>query len=69
MDIKPSYNCLMGYPWIYAVGAISSSLHQKIKFIIATGWLLFIEKKRSLHLFLTHHCHMLTHQRKSLIAL
>ena len=33
MDILSSYNCLLGRPWIYIVGAIPSTLHQKIKFV------------------------------------
>ncbi|KAI5430834.1 hypothetical protein KIW84_035096 [Lathyrus oleraceus] len=32
MDISPSYSCLLGHPWIHNVGAVSSTLHQKIKF-------------------------------------
>ncbi|XP_017614111.1 uncharacterized protein LOC108459279 [Gossypium arboreum] len=27
MDIKPSYNCLMGRPWIHSARAVPSSLH------------------------------------------
>ena len=34
MDILPSYNCLLERPWIYMVGAVPSTLHQKIKFVI-----------------------------------
>ena len=33
MDISPSYNCLLGRPWIHIVGAVRSTLHQKIKFV------------------------------------
>ena len=33
MDISPSYNCLLGRPWIYIAGAVPSILHQKIKFV------------------------------------
>ena len=33
MDISLSYNCLLGKPWIHIVGAVPSTLHQKIKFI------------------------------------
>ncbi|XP_017644535.1 uncharacterized protein LOC108485206 [Gossypium arboreum] len=33
MDIKPSYNCLLGRPWIHSVGAVPSSLHQKLKLV------------------------------------
>ncbi|XP_052885264.1 uncharacterized protein LOC128293784 [Gossypium arboreum] len=31
MDIKPSYNCLLGRPWIHSAGSVPSSLHQKLK--------------------------------------
>ncbi|KAK8683071.1 hypothetical protein V6N13_039139 [Hibiscus sabdariffa] len=34
MDIKPTYNCLLGRPWIHAAGAVPSTLHQKLKFLI-----------------------------------
>ena len=27
MDIHPSYNVLLGRPWIHAAGAVASSLH------------------------------------------
>ncbi|KAA3479928.1 hypothetical protein EPI10_020401 [Gossypium australe] len=33
MDIKPSYNCLLGRPWIHTAGPVPSSLHQKLKTI------------------------------------
>ncbi|XP_019459925.1 PREDICTED: uncharacterized protein LOC109359686 [Lupinus angustifolius] len=41
MDINPTYNCLLGMPWIQAAGAVPSTLHQQIKFII-NGKLLII---------------------------
>ncbi|XP_052489886.1 uncharacterized protein LOC105762019 [Gossypium raimondii] len=34
MDITLSYNCLLGRPWIHSTGAVPSSLHQKVKFIM-----------------------------------
>ena len=34
MDISPSYNCLLERPWIHIAGAVPSTLHQKIKFVI-----------------------------------
>lgn len=34
IDIHPAYNCLLGRPWIHYVGAITSTLHQKLKFIV-----------------------------------
>ncbi|XP_016676239.1 uncharacterized protein [Gossypium hirsutum] len=33
MDIKPSYNCLLGRPWIHSAGAVPLSLHQKLKLV------------------------------------
>ncbi|KAI5419834.1 hypothetical protein KIW84_043840 [Lathyrus oleraceus] len=33
MDIHPSYNCLLGRPWIHEAGAVTSTLHQKLKFV------------------------------------
>ncbi|XP_019423055.1 PREDICTED: uncharacterized protein LOC109332528 [Lupinus angustifolius] len=34
MDINPSYSCLLGRPWIHASGAVPSTLHQRVKFIV-----------------------------------
>ncbi|XP_050914950.1 uncharacterized protein LOC127129883 [Lathyrus oleraceus] len=34
MDIQSMYNCLLGRPWIHAVGAVTSTLHQKLKYIL-----------------------------------
>ncbi|XP_058784944.1 uncharacterized protein LOC131659833 [Vicia villosa] len=33
MEIEPAYTCLLGRPWIHAAGAITSTLHQKVKFV------------------------------------
>ncbi|KAI5410441.1 hypothetical protein KIW84_055810 [Lathyrus oleraceus] len=33
MDIQPAYSCLLGCPWIHAAGAVTSTLHQKLKYI------------------------------------
>ncbi|KAI5417850.1 hypothetical protein KIW84_042463 [Lathyrus oleraceus] len=33
MDIHPTYNCLLGRPWIPEAGAVTSTLHQKLKFM------------------------------------
>ncbi|KAI5404416.1 hypothetical protein KIW84_051545 [Lathyrus oleraceus] len=33
MDIHPSYNCLLGRPWIHETGAVTSTLHQKLRFV------------------------------------
>ena len=32
MDILPSYSCLLGRPWIHKAGAVTSTLHQKLKY-------------------------------------
>ena len=34
MDINPSYNCLLGRPWIHMVSVMPSTLHQKVKFVV-----------------------------------
>jgi len=34
MDILPTYNCLLGRPWIHTVGVVFSTLYQKLKFVI-----------------------------------
>ena len=33
MDIIPAYSCLLGRPWIHEAGAVTSTLHQKLKFV------------------------------------
>lgn len=34
MDINPAYSCLFGGPWIHTAGAITSTLHRRLKFLI-----------------------------------
>lgn len=34
MDIYPAYNFLLGRPWIHSAGTITSTLHQRLKFMI-----------------------------------
>ena len=41
MDISPSYNCLLGRPWIHIARVVPSTLHQKIKFV-TEGQLVYI---------------------------
>ena len=31
--MSPSYNCLLGRPWIHVAGVVPSTFHQKIKFV------------------------------------
>ncbi|KAI5440493.1 hypothetical protein KIW84_010101 [Lathyrus oleraceus] len=33
MDIHPAYSCLLGKPWTHEAGAVTSILHQKLKFV------------------------------------
>lgn len=33
MDVHHGYSCLLGRPWIHSVGAVTSTLHQKLEFI------------------------------------
>ncbi|KAI5390034.1 hypothetical protein KIW84_075384 [Lathyrus oleraceus] len=33
MDIQPAYSCLLGRPWIHGAGEVSSTLHQKLKYV------------------------------------
>jgi hypothetical protein len=33
MDIQAAYSCLLGRPWIHEAGAVTSTLHQKLKFV------------------------------------
>lgn len=34
MDINPAYRCLLCRPWIYTAGAVTSTLHHKLKFMV-----------------------------------
>ncbi|XP_052874177.1 uncharacterized protein LOC108466257 [Gossypium arboreum] len=47
MDIKPSYSCLLGRPWIHSAGAVPSSLHQKLK-LVTDGWLVTINAEEDI---------------------
>ncbi|XP_040940232.1 uncharacterized protein [Gossypium hirsutum] len=47
MDIKPSYNCLLGRPWIHSTGAVPSSLHQKLK-LVSEGRLIMIKAEEDI---------------------
>ncbi|KAA3469730.1 Gag-pro-like protein [Gossypium australe] len=47
MDIKPSYNCLLGRPWIHSSGAVPSLLHQKVK-LVADGRLITIKAEEDI---------------------
>ena len=47
MDIKPSYNCLLGRPWIHSTGAVPLSLHQMLK-LVSDGRLVTIKAEEDI---------------------
>ena len=47
MDIHPSYSMLLGRPWIHAAGAVTSSLHQCLKYI-ANGVLVTVKAEEAI---------------------
>ncbi|XP_040955901.1 uncharacterized protein [Gossypium hirsutum] len=47
MDIKPSYNCLLGRLWIHSVGAVPSSLYQMLK-LVSDGRLVTIKAEEDI---------------------
>nr|XP_012466145.1 unnamed protein product [Gossypium raimondii] len=47
IDIKPSYNCLLGRPWIHSAGAVPSLLHQKLK-LVTEGRLITIDAEEDI---------------------
>ncbi|XP_058763854.1 uncharacterized protein LOC131637289 [Vicia villosa] len=51
MDIEPAYTCLLGRPWIHSAGAVTSTLHQKLKFL-TEGKLVVIEGEEDI--FVSH---------------
>ncbi|XP_040967144.1 uncharacterized protein [Gossypium hirsutum] len=47
IDIKSSYNCLLGRPWIHSTGAVPSSLQQKLK-LVTNGRLVTINAEEDI---------------------
>ena len=45
MDINPSYNCLLGRPWIHIAGIVPSTLHHKVKFIANENLIIVVSEK------------------------
>ncbi|XP_017635947.1 uncharacterized protein LOC108478017 [Gossypium arboreum] len=52
MDIKPSYNFLLGRSWIHSAGVVPSSLHQKLK-LVTEGRLVTINTEEDIITFVT----------------
>ena len=40
-----TYNCLLGRPWIHMAGAIPSTLHQKIKFLVEESLIIVVAEE------------------------
>ncbi|KAI5445263.1 hypothetical protein KIW84_013485 [Lathyrus oleraceus] len=47
MDIHPTYTCLLGRPWIHEAGDVTSTLHQKLKFV-KSGKLVIVGGEKAL---------------------
>ncbi|XP_050891028.1 uncharacterized protein LOC127096507 [Lathyrus oleraceus] len=47
MDIEVAYSCLLGRPWIHEVGEVTSTLHQKLKFV-KNGKLMIVYGEKTL---------------------
>lgn len=47
MDIYPAYSCLLGRPWIHSAGAVTSTLHQRLKFMIGSK-LVVVEREEDI---------------------
>ena len=45
MDINPSYNCLLGRPWIHMAGAVPSTLYQMVKFVADKNLITMVAEK------------------------
>ncbi|KAA3480072.1 Transposon Ty3-I Gag-Pol polyprotein [Gossypium australe] len=52
MDIKPSYNYLLGRLWIHSIGAVLSSLHQKLK-LVTEGRLIILNAEEDIIVSIT----------------
>ncbi|XP_016755191.2 uncharacterized protein [Gossypium hirsutum] len=47
MDIRPSYNCLLGRPWIHSARVVPSSLHQRLK-LVTEGQLITVNAEEDI---------------------
>ena len=45
MDINPSYNCLLGKPWIHMASVVPSTLHQKVKIVVEKSLITVVAKE------------------------
>lgn len=35
MNIDPTYSCLLGRPWIHSAGVVTSTLYQRLKYLVS----------------------------------
>ena len=47
MNINAAYSCLLGRPWIHQAGEVTSTLHQKLKFV-KEGKLVVVEGEEAM---------------------
>ena len=47
IDIFPAYRCLIGQPWIHEAGVVTSTLHQKLKFV-REGVVIIVEGEQAM---------------------
>ena len=52
LDIELGYTMLLGRPWIHEAGAVPSTLHQRVKFVVE-GKLITIKVEEELLIFQT----------------
>ena len=45
VNINPSYNYLLGRPWIHMVGAVPSTFHQKFKFVVEENLITIVAER------------------------
>ena len=45
MDINPSYNCLLGRPWIHMASVVPSTLYQKVKFVVKESLIIVVAEE------------------------
>ena len=57
MDINPSYSMLLGTFWIHIAEAVTSSLHQCLKYIM-NGMLVTIKAKETFLMIKAWLCHL-----------
>ena len=58
MDIQPAYCCLLGRPWIHKAGAVTCTLHQKLKYPIEGKVIIVCGEEEYIVSHLTSFCYV-----------